>query len=321
MKKKNKWLSLSLLGIFIIAALVWRLGFSPSFQKNHRLPLPEMVPVAGGTFLMGATPELENLAYDNEKPAHTVTVDDFLIGKYAVTVAQFALFVAETGYLTQAEKGAYVASQDSIYFGSWIYEDEEMHEKFAPTANWRCDVYGVPRDSASRALYPVVHVSWHDANAYCAWLSRKEGKSYRLPTEAEWEYAARGGQLTHHFIYSGSNRIAEVGWSYSPTSKSLPQIGLLNPNELGIYDMSGTINEWCADWYGPYPAEPQVNSKGPLTGERRVARGGSWSRYESYSRVSNRMRFLPENRGAGLGFRVACSAEKPHTQKGEKSID
>lgn len=272
----------------------------------------EMVFVQGGTFQMGATPEQDAYADEQERPVHTVTVSDFYMANYPVTLRQFAQFVKETNYLSDAEKG--IGDRDEQTglpiptFGSWITPGGR--DIFDNTTTWRCDHKGVPRDS-TYLDHPVLHVSWNDAQAYCRWMTVKEGKSYRLPTEAEWEYAARGGQLTHNYIYSGSNQLDEVGWYANNSEDATHRVGLKKPNELGLYDMSGMVWELCQDIWIPYESSPQTNPQGGGEADtyRRNVRGGSFARLASDCRISNRKRFKPYNRGGGMGFRVVYSAE------------
>ena len=272
-------------------------------QPQLQGPSYEMVFVQGGTFQMGATPEQEIYAYKEERPVHTVTVSDFYMANYPVTLRQFAQFVKETNYKTDAETG--IGDKDKKTglprptFGSWI--SPGGRDVFDNTTTWRCDNYGVPRDS-SYLDHPVLHVSWNDAQAFCLWMTAKEGKPYRLPTEAEWEYAARGGQLTHNYLYSGSNQLDEVGWYASNSGDATHRVGLKQPNELGLYDMSGMVWELCHDFMHAY-------GSGEVDPERHIVRGGSLARHASDCRVSNRKWFKPYNRGCGMGFRVVYSAE------------
>jgi formylglycine-generating enzyme len=129
-----------------------------------------------------------------------------------------------------------------------------------------------------------------------------------LPTEAEWEYAARGGSTGTATKYAGSNTIGEVAWYGSNSGNKTQPVGQKRPNELGLYDMSGNLWEWCADWYGSYSSTSQTNPQGPSSGSNRVIRGGSWYNYAQNCRVANRYRYVPENRNYNLGFRLVLSS-------------
>jgi len=146
---------------------------------------------------------------------------------------------------------------------------------------------------------PVELVTWHDAMAY----AQKVGK--RLPTEAEWEYAARGGNQSRGYKYAGSDNLDAVGWYDGNSGGKTHPVGQKQPNELGLYDMSGNVWEWCADWYGEnyYAKSPQDNPTGPASGSHRVLRGGSWLNYDYYCPVSSRLRFNPVSRNGDVGFR------------------
>ena len=149
---------------------------------------------------------------------------------------------------------------------------------------------------------PAFFVSWNDVNEFIKRLNELTGNYYRLPTEAEWEYAARGGNKSQGYIFSGSNTMADVGWYYINSSKKVNQVGLKKPNELGLYDMTGNVYEWCSDWYALYGIKdfnlaPQ--------GKYKVIRGGAWSGVPRYSRNSYRDKMEPNVRNANIGFRLA----------------
>ncbi|MGV8946373.1 MAG: formylglycine-generating enzyme family protein [Lutibacter sp.] len=152
--------------------------------------------------------------------------------------------------------------------------------------------------------HPMVNVNFNDANAYCNWLSETTGQNYSLPTEAEWEYAARGGNKSNGYTYSGGNDLEEVGWSSDNAGGQTQAVGRKNPNELGLYDMSGNVWEWCKDWYGYYSADAQTNPRGPSSGASRVLRGGGWGYSAAYCRVARRDYGGPGYRGYDDGFRV-----------------
>jgi formylglycine-generating enzyme required for sulfatase activity len=154
---------------------------------------------------------------------------------------------------------------------------------------------------------PVEMVTWEDAQEFIAKLNAATGKNYRLPTEAEWEFAARGGNKSRGYKYSGSNDIDAVAWHVDNSEKKTHPVGTKAPNELGIYDMSGNVWEWCNDWYGSYSANEQVDPQGPPERNYRVGRGGSWSAAAQYCRLSYRSN-LPKNYSSiYLSFRVVLS--------------
>jgi formylglycine-generating enzyme required for sulfatase activity len=154
--------------------------------------------------------------------------------------------------------------------------------------------------------HPMVMVSWNDAVAYCNWLSDELNGDYRLPTEAEWEYAARGGKKNTSYIYAGSNDLDEVGWNQDNSGAQANSVMKKKPNELGLYDMSGNVWEWCRDWYEKeyYAKSPSTNPKGAATGSYRVLRGGGWYGPAAYCRVANRNYRTPDARFNDGGFRV-----------------
>ena len=158
-------------------------------------------------------------------------------------------------------------------------------------------------------------VSWDDCQEFVKKLNSATGQSFRLPTEAEWEYAARGGSHSKGYKYSGSNDIKSVAWyrknSYDKGTSS-PDYGThvvatKQPTELGLYDMSGNVYEWCSDWYGSYSRSTQRNPTGPESGSDRVLRGGSWDDYARYCRSSNRNDYAPDYRNCDLGLRLVLS--------------
>ena len=154
------------------------------------------------------------------------------------------------------------------------------------------------------ANYPAYYISWNDCQEFVAELNRLTGRTFRLPTEAEWEYAARGGNKSRHYKYSGSDNIDDVAWHYGNSGGETHEVGTKTANELGIYDMSGNVYEWCSDWYGSYSAGAQTNPQGPSSGTYRVLRGGSWNYNASYCRVSNRNYNDPDFSFNGLGLRL-----------------
>ena len=246
---------------------------------NRHAFKPKMVFVEGGTFIMGST---EYGARMDEKSAHQVTLSSFKISKYEITQGQWEAVMGTT--ITQ--------------------------QRHKSDPDWNVDL-------GEGNNYPMYWVNWYDVQEFIAKLNAITGKNYRLPTEAEWEYAARGGNKSKGYIYSGSNSIDDVAWWYGErniiyTDKipSRPQVvGSKFPNELGIYDMTGNMAEWCYDWYGDYPDSPQNNPQGPESGTFRVVRGGSWSHDAIDCRVTRRKRSRPDFRCTYHGFRVVLPAK------------
>jgi formylglycine-generating enzyme len=255
--------------LFIIY-LIFTLLYSQSNLFSQKLP--EMVLVKGGTFKMGS-----NSGESDEKPIHTVTLSDFYIGKYEVTVEQYKVYCAESGKKLPPDP------------------KPEWYEEHKNAVKW------VWKDN-----YPIVNIDWNEAMDYCTWLSKKTGQKYTLPTEAQWEYAARGGNKSENFKYSGSESINKVAWYDETTMEKGPrQVGTLKPNELGIYDMSGNAWEWCSDFFGKYSADPQKDPQGPGKSPFKVIRGGSWYYVAELARVTARDGPYPHYTNYNYGFRVA----------------
>jgi len=263
--------------------------------KFELAPQLDMVFVKGDSFWMGDT---FDEGYDDEKPVHQVAMRDFYISKYEVTYAAYDVFCEKTGQIEPDNK------------------------------RWGAN------------NHPVINVSWYEAVVFCNWLSQKHGltpcyqidtekrdpnnkkqfddkkwtvtrnanaNGYRLPTEAEWEYAAKGGSKSRGYKYSGSNNIDEVAW-YVNNSVRIQPVGMNQPNELGIYDMSGNVLEWCWDWYDEnyYANSPPSNPEGPVSGEDRVVRGGSglWSINVDNCRSVDRNGGEPNVGYPAVGFRL-----------------
>ncbi len=271
----------------------------------------EMVYVAGGTFTMGDT---WGDGESDERPTHTVTVNSFYIGKYEVTnahaveVFNWALaqgkITANSSTVKNAEGDPQELLDLDAYFCQISYNGSQLYVENNYDNN------------------PVMEISWYGAIVFCNYLSEMEGltpvydlndwscnwnaNGYRLPTEAEWEYAARGGNQSQGYKYSGSNNVDEVAWYSSNSGGHTHEIGTKQPNELGIYDMSGNVWEWCWDWYSSsyYSSSPQDNPKGPDSGSYRVLRGGSWYYDANFVRVAYRGNLNPGFTSHGRGFRI-----------------
>jgi formylglycine-generating enzyme required for sulfatase activity len=151
---------------------------------------------------------------------------------------------------------------------------------------------------------PVEQVSWSDVQSFISKLNQQTGKSYRLPTEAEWEYAARGGLSSKGFIASGSDYLNDVAWYNGNSGGTTHVVGTKQPNELGIFDMSGNVWEWCSDWYEPYKSYKQINPRTTALGESKVDRGGSWTSSEYFCRTTLRFKNYPDIRNFNMGFRL-----------------
>jgi formylglycine-generating enzyme len=206
---------------------------------------------------------------DDEKPVHRVWVDGFELGAHQVTNAEYGRLVAATS---------------------------------APTpAYWKDANFNDPR-------MPVVAVSWQEAASYCEWLSAATGKLYRLPTEAEWERAARGG--AEGLLYPWGDAPPEMVPDYGKRWKLGPErVGLYPPNGYGLYNLGDNVHEWCADWYhdGYYARSAERNPQGPKSGSRRASRGGSWRHHIKVTRTAARSSIPPEFQYADYGFRIARS--------------
>ena len=173
-------------------------------------------------------------------------------------------------------------------------------------ALWQAVMGSNPSHFKGDAL-PVEQVSWKDCQKFITKLNRLTGKNFRLPTEAEWEYAARGGNKSRGYRYSGSNTIDDVAWYENDALSQTHPVGTKQPNELEIYDMTGNVMEWCQDWYGSYSSSPQVNPTGAASGSYRVVRGGGWSDSARGCRTSDRDFISPGGRSSDLGLRLVLS--------------
>ena len=260
----------------------------------------EYIFIKGGTFLMGS-PEHEVDRRENETQ-HQVKVRDFFMAKFPVTVAQFETFILESHYQTDADKDG----------SSRIWTGKQWQDKAG--VNWKCNVSG---EEQKDKQHPVLHVSWNDATAYCNWLSKRLNATFRLPTEAEWEYACRAGTTTP--FNTGDNLTTEQAnyngnypYHKNPKGKYLQKttpVGSYPPNAWGIYDMHGNVYEWCLDWYDEkYYDECKKkgtveNPAGPETGSDRVLRGGSWNLDARYCRSAYRISAAPAYRYGDVGFR------------------
>jgi len=246
-----------------------------------------LVFIPAGEFWMGSPDGKWNR---DEHPRHKVRLEGYYIGKFEVTNAQFARFVKDTGYVTDAEKKGSGYGFTDQYWRKW---------DMVKGLSWRHPMY--PGDHIDDKMdYPVLQVSWGDAAAYAEWAG------LRLPTEAEWELAARAGTGTTFWWGEGSHGKA-IDDGYDDGYVFTSSVGSSEPNPYGIYDMTGNAWEWCSDLYGKdyYAGSPARNPKGPSTGTQRVIRGGTWGYGPGRIRPAGRLGSIPDNNFSFLGFRVA----------------
>jgi len=266
--------------------------------------------IPAGSFLMGSRESPEEVVrkgggkadeLKREHPCHHVEITrGFYFKNKEVTTGEFAVFVKATGYLTTAEVNGY----------SWVWQGEW---KRLPRASWRYPL-GLKSGAAVSGRHPVVHVSWKDASAFCRWLSVKEGRNYRLPKEAEWEYACRAGTTTPFFwgeTISTDQANYDGNYTYGNghkgvyRKKTMP-VGSFPTNAWAIHDMHGNVWEWCADRFSGdyYHHSPSKDPKGPSSGKYRVLRGGSWYNHPRILRSALRFGKDPSHQDDNLGFRV-----------------
>lgn len=229
----------------------------------------------------------EDIGNGSEKPQHKVTLSNYKITKFEITNEQFAKFLTEKG--NQVENGS-----------NWYSPRSEKGVKYTPK-EWAFDF--VINDKTftpkqGREKLPIRFVTWEGARAYAQWVGG------RLPTEAEWEYASKGGRKSKGYIYSGSDNLNEVGWNVHNSGGRLHTVGEKKPNELGIYDMSGNVWEMTADWYGSYSKDHQINPKGASSGKGRVRRGASAFCLPSRQRSVNRSTRYDVPVRHNMGFRI-----------------
>jgi formylglycine-generating enzyme required for sulfatase activity len=289
----------------------------PSFAESIGI---KIVPIPAGDFFMGSSPEqveqmlklfpnVKKEDYDDEQPRHRVQITRIQgLSAHEVTVGQFRKFVEDAGYKTEAErdgKGGYGYDVDKK---QWVQD---------PKFIWRNPGFEQSDD------HPVVEVSWNDATEFCRWLSRKDGRNYRLPTEAQWEYCCRAGTETLYSNGDDPERLARVGnvanaraEAQFPGSTTIAAddgfvftapVGRYEPNAWGLYDMHGNVWEWCLDFYDVayYKNSATADPRGPSSAASRVFRGGCWSSAGGLCRSACRIGFAPGDRSSRLGFRVA----------------
>ena len=252
------------------------------FDIFENISFDEMVYVEGGTFTMGTN----DSDADVDETPHTVTLSSFYIGKYEVTQKLWEYVMTYEG---QAADGT---TMTSVGDDPWLGKD--------PNASYGDGDY-----------FPAYYVTYYDiVDYFLPRLNQITGKNFRLLTEAEWEYAARGGNQSQGYKFSGSDNVDDVAWYYDNAYDTTDNygthiVGTTQPNELGLYDMTGNVWEWCNDWYGAYDEKDLIDPQGPLTGGSRVNRGGGWDGVEWGCRVTLRSYSLPDKTTSSFGFRLA----------------
>lgn len=269
------------------SVLLVLLSFTMTFAQGNGGAWPEMVKVEGGTLMLGANKK-DLLAEKDEKPERKVMVKDFYMSKFEVTVWEWKEFT-NAKRLKMPEKQAW---------------------------GWNND-------------FPITNITWEEAVEYCNWLSEKQGydkayskvgpryvcdfnsNGYRLPTEAEWEYAAQGGKKSKGYRYSGSNELDLISWNVDNSEARPHANGTKYANELGIYDLTGNVWEWCWDFYDENHFKAvkagmvqDPDATGPRRGEKRIVKGGSWDSKPSFCRLSNKVATLPGTSFEFYGMRV-----------------
>ena len=290
------------------------------------------VRVPAGEFLMGSdeSPQVLAQAFPHadegrlaelvdERPVHPVRITrDFWLGAHEVTVGQFRQFIEASGYVPESVRDGSGGYGFNPNYDPVHTERGDLFDGRDPRYSWANPGF------AQTDAHPVVNVTWNDAAAMAAWLSQREGVTYRLPTEAEWEYAARGGTRSRFpggdspdVLLASANtfdREAALRWprwreQAGTGSDGFPftaPVGSFAPNAFGLYDMIGNVWEWCADWYAEdyYANSPAADPQGPASGDVRVRRGGSWHSWPLYARVAYRNYNTPQSRHVLGGFRL-----------------
>jgi formylglycine-generating enzyme required for sulfatase activity len=251
-----------------------------------------MIKVEAGEFTRGSE---SKEAYDWEKPVRTIYLDEYMIGKYPVTNEEYRRFVEDGGY----------TNEDFWTKEGWQWKKEK---KISEPRYWHDRRWNGPN-------FPVVGVSWYEASAYAKWLSQKTGEEYRLPTESEWEKAARG---TDGRTYPWGEGIDKNKCNYDMNLNRTSPVGIFpqGTSPYGCFDMAGNVREWCADWFGEkyYEKSPAKNPEGPTTGGVRVLRGGNWFSVARHVRAAYRSRDVPSARWSIAGFRLSQGQKGPSGQ-------
>lgn len=281
----------------VILMLAMSAGFAKTGDSSDKSQLSEiavtneLVFVKGGTFEMGNN---RNDMNEGERPAHEVTVRDFYISKYEITQSEWGLHMPVFYYDLREGPNFpvyYVSWYEVLKYSNTRSIAEGLNPCYSINGSTDPEIWGATPKKPDENWDAVV----------CDW----NANGYRMPTEAEWEYAARGGNKTHGYKFSGSNDYLKIAWMEENSGAKLQEVGKKQANELGLHDMSGNLYEWCWDWYGKYPNEAVTNPTGPPTGTFRVERGGAWDRGVNALKVDNRYFFKPQTSYGGIGIRIA----------------
>lgn len=292
-------------------------------QTAKKASLSNMVLIKRSTFLMGTADE-DQIVTDGEGPVRPISVRSFYMDRYAVSNSQYKEFVEATNYQTDAEKYNW-----SFVFHLLLLENDRKYIiQTASTSPWWYAVQGAnwahpegPSSTiADRLDHPVVHISWNDASAYCEWAGK------RLPTEAEWEFAARGGLVQQRFPWGNElepngKHVCNVWQGDFPDLNTASDgyigtapVHAYSANGYGLFNMSGNVWEWCSNWFSPtyHLQDTNNNPQGPFTGQMKAMRGGSYLCHASYCnryRVSARTSSTPDSSTGNLGFRCVIDAQ------------
>lgn len=303
-----RWMASLVLGLMMVSCAGRSTASKTSSSRLIKTQMNslgmELIFVPAGQFVAGS-PTTESERGTNETPHPVILTKPYWLGATHVTVGQFTAFVKSSRHQTAAEKQGWAN-------GSWNLAENKWNRLIG--ASWRHPGF------AQEESHPVVCVNWHDAKAFCDWLSLKEGRHYRLPTEAEWEYASRAGQTTAYLW--GNDPNDGQGWANCSDQTAAGRftlfpaftwsdgfiytspVGTFRRNAWGFQDMLGNTLQWCGDWFGEYPTSAATDPQGPAAGKERVLRGGSFLYGPRHCRCAFRGRNLPEFQNYYIGFRV-----------------
>jgi len=288
MSKQSRYLILTVFLCFKAGAQ--DTNFKTYTQKIGGSPqVYDMVAIPGGEFSMGS-PANEKGRRADEGPQHKVKIEPFWMGKTEVTWDIYDLYAFKN---MEKEMGARHPDPDKSV--------QKTDASTRPSPPYVDMSFGMGRSG-----YPAINMTQYAAIYFCKWLYEKTGIFYRLPTEAEWEFAAREGGEADGYNYSGSNVIGKVAWYEANSEQTTHPVAGKAPNKMGIYDMSGNVWEWCSDWYGDYSSDAETDPSGPSSGSGRISRGGAWDFDGPYCQNTFRDKVPPSDSNRSLGFRLAA---------------